>query len=248
MSAAWIRHVMPLVRVLRSPRAAVRAVAWASVVAGTAALLGGCQERDGPESAGHAAALTAPEQLWPDRKPAPPPWPVTERGDKPLPLTALPRVPSGDIRKVSAGSVLLAQIDADKRRNDPLFQAGDERKIRACAGKPGSRSCVVRAPEYHDLTGDGKDELIVGVETAGHIFVIYGYTLKNGVVTSILVATGFPRSVEVADRKLVIHETWDMPGYETRSVYAWDARRQVMTVQDVGYGRRTPASATPSGR
>ncbi|MEX2969656.1 hypothetical protein [Streptomyces sp. C184] len=74
------------------------------------------------------------------------------------------------------------------------------------------------------------------------------YTHKNGVVTSILVATGFPRSVEVADRKLVMYETWDMPGYESGSVHAWDARRQVMTIQDVGYGRRTPASATHSGR
>ncbi|MGD3112074.1 hypothetical protein [Streptomyces sp. YGL11-2] len=174
--------------------------------------------------------------------------PATGSQEKPQPLTALPRVRSGDIRKVSAGSVLLAQIDVDKRHGQPVFDKDEERKIRSCADKPGSDSCPVRAPEYHDLTGDGKDELIVGVRSGSNLLVIYAYTLKNGVVTSILDSTSSPQSVEVADHKLVIHEPGDAPGYESRTVYAWDARQQVMTIQDVGYGRRAPASATPSGR
>ncbi|MFD8542474.1 hypothetical protein [Streptomyces sp. NPDC059649] len=239
---------MPLVRGLRAPRAVVRAVALASVAAGTAALLGGCAQAGAPKSAGHAAPVTGPAELWPGSKPAPAASPATGGEEAPQPLTALPRVPSGDIRKVSAGSVLLAQIDADKRRDQPVFEKGEERKIRACAGKPGSRSCPVRAPEYHDLTGDGKDELIVGVQSGSNLLIIYAYTLKNGVVTSILGSTSSPQSVEVADHKLVIHEPGDAPGYESRTVYVWDARHQVMTIQDVGYGRRAPASAAPSGR
>ncbi|TJZ54320.1 hypothetical protein FCH28_14265 [Streptomyces piniterrae] len=239
---------MPVVRGLRSAPVAVRAVALAVVVAGTAALLGGCAEAGAPKSAGHAAAVTGPAELWPDSKPAPPTPPATGGEETPKPLTALPRVPSGDIRKLSAGSVLLAQVDADIRRGVPVFEKDEERRIRACAGKPGSRSCPVRAPEYHDLTGDGKDELIVGVESGGHLLIIYAYTVKNGVVNSILDSTSYPQSVEVADHKLVIHEPGDAPDYESRTVYAWDARHQVMTIQDVGYGRRTPASATPSGR
>ncbi|MGY5127221.1 hypothetical protein [Streptomyces nigrescens] len=158
-------------------------------------------------------------------------------------------MPSGHIREVSAGSVLLAQIDADKRRDVPVFDEGEEHKIRSCADKPGTGSCPVRAPEYHDLTGDGKDELIVGVQSGSNdLLIIYAYTLKNGVMTSILGSTSSPHSVEVADHKLIIHEPGDAPGYESRTVYAWSARHQVMTIQDVGYGRRAPASPTPSGR
>ncbi|MFF4606500.1 hypothetical protein ACFY12_27685 [Streptomyces sp. NPDC001339] len=238
---------MPLVRGLRSRRAAVRAVALATVVAGTAALLGGCAEGSAPRGAGHAAAVTGPERLWPGHKPAPPSSPPPGGEESPQPLTALPRVPSGDIRKLSARSVLLAQIDADKRRDIEVFEKDEERKIRACAGKPGARSCPVRASEYHDLNGDGKDELIVGVDSADHLLITYAYTIKNGVVNSILDATSYPQSVEVADHKLVFHELGEAPGYESRTVYAWDARHQVMTIEDVGYGRRTPASATPSG-
>ncbi|KIZ15247.1 hypothetical protein SNA_27015 [Streptomyces natalensis ATCC 27448] len=215
-------------------------------VAGTAALLGGCAEAGAPKSAGRTTAVTGPAQLWPDRKPAPPSSPATEAQEKPQPLTALPRMPSGDIRKLSVGSVLRAQIDADKRRGTPVFEKDEERKIRACADRPGSRSCAVRAPEYHDLNGDGKNELILGVESKDHLLIIWAYTLKKGVVNSILDSTSYPQSVEVANHKLVIHEPGDAPGYESRTVYAWDARHQVMSIQDVGYGRRTPA--TPSGR
>ncbi|WP_406474127.1 hypothetical protein [Streptomyces platensis] len=97
-----------------------------------------------------------------------------------LSLTALPRVPSGDIRKVSTGSVLLAQIDADTRSYMSVYYKDEERRIRACAAKPGSRACPVRAPEYHDLTGDGKDELIVGVERENHFLFLYVYDCVCG--------------------------------------------------------------------
>lgn len=226
----------------------VRTVALASAAAAGVLLLGGCVEASGPKSAGHAAPVTGPAELWPGSKPAPAASPATGGQEKPQPLTAVPRVPSGDIRKVSAGSVLLAQIDADKRRDQPVFDEGEERTIRSCADRPGSGSCPVRAPEYHDLTGDGKDELIVGVRSGSNLLIIYAYTLKHGVVTSILDSTSSPQSVEVADHKLVIHEPGDAPGYESRTVYAWDARHQIMTIQDVGYGRRAPASPTSSGR
>ncbi|WEB38040.1 hypothetical protein MOV08_01075 [Streptomyces yunnanensis] len=239
---------MPPARGLPTPRAAVRTVALAVVVAGSAALLGGCAGAGVPKSAGHVAPITGPTALWPGSKPAPEASPATGGDEKPQPLTALPRVPSGDLRKVSAGSVLLAQIDWDKRHDQSAFDKDEERKIRSCADKPGSASCPVRAPEYHDLTGDGKDELILGVQSGSNLLIIYAYTVKDGVVTSILGSTSSPQSVEVADRKLVIHEPGDAPGYESRTVYAWDPRHQVMTIQDVGYGRRAPASATPSGR
>ncbi|MER6045941.1 hypothetical protein ABT168_00335 [Streptomyces sp. NPDC001793] len=239
---------MPHAAGRRRLRTAVRAVVLAAAAAGTAALLGGCTEAGAPKSAGHAAPVTGPVALWPGSKPAPATPPQTGGEEKPKPLTALPRVPSADIRKVSVGSVLLAQIDLDKRNDQAVFEKDEERKIRACADKPGSASCPIRAPEYHDLTGDGKDELIIGVRSGSNLLIMYAYTLRNGVVTSILDSTSSPQLVEVADHKLVIHEPGDAPGFESRTVYVWDPRHHVMTIQDVGYGRRAPSATIPSGR
>ncbi|MFI9081486.1 hypothetical protein ACIGW8_34345 [Streptomyces sioyaensis] len=235
---------MRIVRGPGSPRVAVRAAALALVVAGTAALLGGCAEAGTPKSAGRAAAVTGPVQLWPERPPAPPPSPDPGVGvdGTPMPLSPLPRV--ADIRKVSALSVVQAQIEVDHRRGAPAFDQDEENRIRSCAAKPDARSCPVRAPEYHDLTGDGRNELIVGVEGKEHTLAIWVYMLKNGVMYRILNTAGTPQTVEVAGGKLIMREPTTTPGYETRTVYAWDAKSQVMTNESTQYDwhPHTPAA------
>ncbi|MEV4437096.1 hypothetical protein [Streptomyces sp. NPDC049555] len=162
-----------------------------------------------------------------------------------MPLPALARVPSGDIRKVPVLSVVRAQIAADARRGAPAFEQGTENKIAACAAQP--QSCPVRAPEYHDLTGDGKPELIVGVEGTEHVVAVWVYTLKDGVVHRILDAAGTPRSFEVTGGKLIMREPTETPTYEIRSVYGWDG--QVMVLQSTEYEwRAAQAPSAPPGR
>ncbi|MFB7919255.1 hypothetical protein [Streptomyces sp. NPDC056061] len=160
-----------------------------------------------------------------------------------MPLPALPRVPSGDIRKVPVLSVVQAQLDADDRRHAPAFNRGTENRIRACATRP--ESCPVRTPEYYDLTGDGKDDLIVGIEGGDHILAIWVYRLKGGLVNRILNVAGTPKSVDVTGGKLIMREPSTTPGYEIRTVYAWDAPSQIMDVQATEYDRQSPASAAP---
>ncbi|MEV5510348.1 hypothetical protein [Streptomyces orinoci] len=227
------------------PRPAVlRAAVLAVVTAGTAVLLAGCADTGTPQSAGRTPAVSGPVRLWPDRPPAPPPSPAPGGDNTPMPLPALPRVPAGDIHKVPVLSVVRAQRDLDARRGAPAFDKGTENRIRACNDT--REPCPVRAAEYHDLTGDGKDELIAGVEGTGHTLAIWVYTVRNGVVHRILDAAGTPKSVEVADDKLIMREPTETPGYEIRSVYAWDG--QVMVLQSTEYDWHSPSPAASPGR
>ncbi|WP_234025162.1 MULTISPECIES: hypothetical protein [unclassified Streptomyces] len=161
-----------------------------------------------------------------------------------MPLPALPRVPSGDIRKVPMLAIVQAQLDADDRLGaSPYdFDQDIKNKIRNCAAKPAA--CPARAPEYHDLTGDGKDELIVGI--AGRdLLRIWVFTVKDGLVNRIMNAGGLPRSMEVVDGKLIEYDSTAKPGYEVRTVYAWDPSQQVLVEKSTEYGRRSPSSASP---
>ncbi|MFF4952801.1 hypothetical protein ACWC2K_24410 [Streptomyces chattanoogensis] len=233
---------MPLLRPLPASCRA-RATALAVATVGTAALLGGCTGTGAPKSAGHARVASAPAQLWPGRPPAPPPTPDTETYTGPTPVPGLPEVPSGDIRKVSALSVVLAQNAADARASVPAFEDVTLNKIARCTDAP--KSCPVRAPEYHDLTGDGKDELIIGIEGGEHILSVWAYMLKDGVVNRILDTAGTATAVEVSQGDLIMREPADKPGYETRTVHAWDAKNQIMVIRETEYDRRAPSSASP---
>ncbi|WP_245689327.1 hypothetical protein [Streptomyces chattanoogensis] len=232
---------MPLLRSLPVPGPA-RATALAVATVSTAALLGGCTGTGAPKSAGHTPVASAPAQLWPKRPPAPPPTPDTESYTGPTPVPGLPEVSSGDIRKVSALSVVNAQDAADARASAPAFEDATLKKIARCTDAP--KSCPVRAPEYHDLTGDGKDELIIGIESGNHILTVWAYMLKNGVVNRILDTAGTATAVEVAEGDLIMREPADKPGYETRTVHAWDAKNQIMVIRETEYDRRTPSSGS----
>ncbi|WP_246102390.1 hypothetical protein [Streptomyces piniterrae] len=152
-------------------------------------------------------------------------------------------MPSGDVRKLSALDVVRAQNAEDARHDAPAFDEKTENKIARCDADPGS--CPVHAPEYHDLTGDGKEELIVGVEGEEHILAVWVYMLRDGVVNRILDTAGTPTAVEVANGDLIMREPTDSPGYEIRTVHSWDARYKIMVVRTTEFDRRTSPSAAP---
>ncbi|MFI1159287.1 hypothetical protein [Streptomyces sioyaensis] len=137
---------------------------------------------------------------------------------------------------VAAG--VLARRASTSAREDPHLRHQTDRALLSRA-----------APEYHDLTGDGRDELIVGVDGGtSHLLTIWVYMLKDGVMNRILNIAQRTQAVEVADGKLIVREPTETPGYEVRTVYAWDAKSQVMTEESTEYDWRSPASAAPRGR
>ncbi|WP_229852306.1 FG-GAP repeat protein [Streptomyces albospinus] len=143
-------------------------------------------------------------------------------------------------------SVIQAQLDADDRRRAPAFDKKTESRIRACADQP--KACPVRAPEYQDLTGDGKDDLIVGIEAEDHTVSIWVYKLKDGVVNRILNTAGTPLAVDVTEGKLIMREPTETPGYEIRTVFGWNPHSQVMEMQATEYDWQPPSSTASPGR
>ncbi|AWN31197.1 hypothetical protein DKG71_38565 [Streptomyces sp. NEAU-S7GS2] len=215
----------------------------ALAVAGTVALLGGCTGSGEPLSAGRTSAASAPVRLWPDRKPAP--QPETGTGENlPAAVPGVPRVPSGDIRKAPLLTVVKAQVAAGSALGGgPQFDSATTRKIDACADEPAR--CPVRKPQYQDLTGDGKAELIVGIEAPDASLALWVFKLHHGVVTRIMDAGATPLSVEIANGDLILREPTGTPGYATRTVYAWDARTRTMALRAMEFDQADPATPTP---
>ncbi|MEU7638278.1 hypothetical protein AB0C11_19610 [Streptomyces sp. NPDC039016] len=155
-------------------------------------------------------------------------------------------MPSGDIRKLDVLSVVEAQIAEDNRVKQPSYDEDGAKKISRCAAEPGR--CPVRAPEYQDLTGDGKDELIIGIENAyDHSLTVWVYQLQGGVPTRILDTAGRVLSLEVANGHLIMREP-SSPGYEMRTVFAWNSHRKTMEIQAVEYDQKSSAAAREPAR
>lgn len=210
---------------------------------GIMALLGGCTGIGEPLSAGHASAASAPVRLWPDRKPAPLEEPG--RGENlPATVPGVPKVPSGDIRKASLLTVVKAQVAAGSALDgEPQFDRATTRKIDACDDE--RARCPVLKPQYQDLTGDGKAELIVGIGAADESLALWVFTLRHGVVTRIMDAGVTPLSVEVANGDLILREPTSTPGYATRTVFAWDPRTKTMALRSSEYDQADSPTSAP---
>ncbi|MFC9235368.1 hypothetical protein ACFTZK_02710 [Streptomyces decoyicus] len=155
-------------------------------------------------------------------------------------------MPSGDIRKAKLLTVVKAQVAAGSALGGgPQFDSGTTRKIDACAAEPAH--CPVRKPQYRDLTGDGKAELIVGIEARDQSLALWVFKLDHGVVTRIMDAGVTPLSVEVANGDLILREPTGTPGYDTRTVYAWDTRTRTMALRSMEFDQVDPATPAPEG-
>ncbi|MFE6743386.1 hypothetical protein [Streptomyces tubercidicus] len=217
---------------------------FALAAAGIVALLGGCTASGEPLSAGQTSPASAPVRLWPDRKPAPPEEPG--RGENlPATVPGVPKVPSGDIRKAPLLTVVKAQVAAGSSFDGaPQFDGATTRKIDACAGE--RARCPVLKPQYQDLTGDGKAELIVGIDDAAdESLTLWVFTLRHGVVTRIMDAAATPLSVEIANGDLILREPTSTPGYATRTVYAWDPRTKTMALRSMEFDQADSPTSAP---
>lgn len=227
-----------------SPPGFVRVTSFALAATGMVVLLSSCAGSGEPQGAGHTPAASAPVRLWPERKPAP--QPETGTGENlPAAVPGVPRVPSGDIRKANLLTVVKAQVAAGSALGGgPQFDSGTRRRIDACAAEPAH--CPVRKPQYRDLTGDGKAELIVGIEApADHSLALWVFKLDHGVVTRIMDAGATPLSVEVANGDLILREPTGTPGYDTRTVYEWDTRTRTMALRSMEFDQADSATPVP---
>ncbi|MGW0557990.1 hypothetical protein ACWDZ6_28070 [Streptomyces sp. NPDC002926] len=209
----------------------------AALVAG-AALSGvaGCASETGARDGGVAPSLSPPisaQPLWPQYAPPSPPA-AGETGPPYKRYLAVDgiTVPAGGLRKVAVKELL------EKDPNAPqLVRAA----MKDC---PGSR-CGLRNPVYRDLTGDGRDELVVALdeESAG-LTLIQVYWTLGGTVRPVLISWGpLGLTGETFGHDLVLASTGDDGRFTTR--YRWNGA--VMTA-GVPQDRAGDPAGTATGR
>ncbi|MFE2284369.1 hypothetical protein ACFXDJ_09360 [Streptomyces sp. NPDC059443] len=192
--------------------------------------LAGCGATGDLLPAGHgkpAVRAQGPHRLWPDRPPAPRVPEHTAGRDAPYVVPGV-RIPaSGELRDVPAGEVLAADLAAEadsEPGDDPTRQL-----LTACAPSAEPAACPVREAHYRDLTGDGHDELILGIEQPGHSLNLRVYSLLDGRIQRIMNDTQRIISVELAARDLILWSPNPIPGTESRDVWSWSPELGVMS-------------------
>ncbi|MFB7633843.1 hypothetical protein ACFC0M_23270 [Streptomyces sp. NPDC056149] len=212
------------------PRARAGSLALAALCLPLAlSLLAGCASPEGLKDEGRARRVTAPLELWPQYSPAP-----LRENENPAalkPLTALPRVPSGDLTHVDPLTILDADFAASGAAPPP----------------PGS----VRRPVLHDLTDDGKPDLIAVVDLDRRTSELRVYTVRDAVVTRILALRAVLAGVELAAGHLAVREPTKDPRYVSVTDYVWDGHAMGLwdLTLDVAH-KPKPSSPppTPAGR
>ncbi|MFD0385212.1 hypothetical protein ACFQ2B_32055 [Streptomyces stramineus] len=122
-------------------------------------------------------------------------------------------------------------------------------KVVACTRE--ERDCPVRSPVYRDLTGDGHEDMVVGIDMADHFLSLRCYTVVKGELTRIMAAIVQPSSIEVAGRELIVWEpsttpttpsARSTPGTRTAAIWSSRATRSAAPTP-----RRRPARRSAAG-
>ncbi|MFD8015512.1 hypothetical protein [Streptomyces sp. NPDC058955] len=226
-----------------SVRTAVRALAAVAVLGVATA---GCGGDGGLRSDGPVETAVGPVRLWPELPPASDP-PV-DYGE-----TDTERVPGitvrgADVRTVDPVAVVRAEVAA----HPDTYTGGDgmyeetARAILACDTAPAA--CPVLSPYYRDLTGNGRDELIVGIRMPEQQVAVRVYLVERGGLTRVMSTVEQVISVELAGRDLIVRAaSAGIPGYEYRTAWSWDERQHSMLpARDEIVPVRTPTAAPRS--
>ncbi|MEU2674942.1 hypothetical protein ABZ622_40225 [Streptomyces sp. NPDC007164] len=225
-------------------RVRCRTAAALGAVAGLA-LLTGCGNGGGLRSAGQTPAAVGPARLWPWLPPASAaPYDYGEGETARIPGI---EVPDGDVHRLDPVAVVRAGLAARPNRSSGTadLPADTVKKINACGTEPAS--CPVLRPYFRDLTGDGRDEMVLGIRLADHQLSVRVYMPQAGGLTRILSTSDAVISVELAGRDLIMRVPSAITGYEYRTAWSWDARQRAMlpTQDEI---QRIPPSRAPRPR
>ncbi|MFB7169861.1 hypothetical protein ACFCYM_03375 [Streptomyces sp. NPDC056254] len=196
-------------------------------------LLAGCGDTGGLVGAGATATASGPVHLWPDRQGATVP-PADPAGAPPEYVKGIPPVRGGDVHAVDPVALVQAEL-----RVHPKSKAGADgipaetaAAINACekgAAETSPAACPVLAPYYRDLTGDGTDELILGIEFPDRKMSVRVYTAdRDGRLNRIMATTQTVVSVELAGRDVVLRVPSGNRGYELITAWSWEEKQRTM--------------------
>ncbi|MFJ7155343.1 hypothetical protein ACIQUQ_10420 [Streptomyces sp. NPDC101118] len=197
--------------------------------------LAGCADESGLRSRGNLGEVHAPESLWTEIHPSPPA--PGERPGQPAVVPGLPRVPGGDMRGADVLKVVRADIGSATREDGGTGRLVDPRAVQRLALCPESgnpeEGCPVRRAVFHDLTDDGKDELITAVDVDGRLSELRVYTVRDGRVTRVLSRRAVLEGVEVAAEHLAVREPTSNPKLVAISDYVWEPESGSMALSQL---------------
>ena len=205
----------------RSRLALVAALSLSAVL-----LVGGCGDPGGLRGAGPTPTAEGPTRLWPDLPPASAPaedYGVIES----VPVKGVD-VPGGNLHAVDPAVVAEADFDANPgmySRSDAAYKKTAQ-KLDTCGH--GKGDCPVLKAYYRDLTGDGKDDLIVGIRLPEENLDIRAYALEKRKLTQIMEMGDAVLGVELAGHDVIVRAVSSLPGYEYRTVWSWDSHQKTM--------------------
>ncbi|MFE2552960.1 hypothetical protein ACFXGI_31070 [Streptomyces sp. NPDC059355] len=194
-------------------------------------LLAGCGDTGGPVGAGPTPTASGPVHLWPERKGASVP-PADPGGAPPEYVQGLAPVSGQNVHEVDPVALVQAELAAhpDTGVGPDGMPAETVAAVKACgrAGQPRER-CPVRAPYYRDLTGNGRDELVVGIEMPDRMMSVRAYTADpDGRLNRIMATTQTLVTVELAGRDVILRMPSGNPGYELITAWSWDEKQRTM--------------------
>ncbi|MET9936098.1 MULTISPECIES: hypothetical protein [unclassified Streptomyces] len=216
---------------------------------GVLALAGcGSAGTGGLESAGPTSPAVGPVRLWPDLPPATNP-PI-DYGESDIQRVPGITVTGGDVRSVDAVAVVRAEVRAhpDARSGADGLYEETARAVEACVGEPAG--CPVMRPYHRDLTGDGRDELIVGIRMPEQQVAVRVYRAEKGGLTRIMSTVDQVITVELAGRDLIMRVgSAGIPGYEYRTAWSWDEQQgSMLPTRDEIVRARPPGGPPSDGR
>ncbi|MCX3063824.1 hypothetical protein, partial [Streptomyces beihaiensis] len=184
-----------------------------------------------------------PRQLWPTLPPASAA--AEDYGSGRTEVVKGLKVPQGDLHRVTPVAVVRAQAKAH-----PTVYKNVVAGLARC-GEPGKKGpgCPVLDAYYADVTGDGKDDMIVGFKASKNQFVVQIYMYTDGRPVMIMEDEDSVISVRLAGRNLVVRAAADLPGYEYRTSWTYDRHQHAMlpTREDIVRTAAPPsAGVSPS--
>ncbi|MGR4882115.1 hypothetical protein ACIPUC_22340 [Streptomyces sp. LARHCF249] len=216
----------------RSAAASVpRALALTGLLAVLLPLVAGCGDAGGLVAAGSTPTASGPVHLWPDRQGAVVP-PADPGGAPPEYVKGIPPVQDQDVHAVDPVALVQAELRAHPKTGagPDGMPAETAAAIRNC-GKDGvePQECPVLAPYYRDLTGNAKDELIVGIEYPDKMMSVRVYTADaDGRLTRIMATTQTVINVDLAGRDVILRAPSGNNGYELITAWSWDEKQMTM--------------------
>ncbi|MEW2412463.1 hypothetical protein AB0953_01845 [Streptomyces sp. NPDC046866] len=218
------------------PRGPHRRAAAAAVLAALLAASAGCADVEGLRNDGDLGTAHAPQTLWKDLHPQPP-GPGQQPGTAAV-VPGLPKAPGPGMRGVNALEVVRADITAAAREDGGTGRLVDPRAVQRLAlctqSVDGGPKCPVRPPVLHDVTGNGREELITALDVDGRVSELRVYTVRDdGSITRILSRRGVLEGVEVAGEHLAVREPSSNPKKVSVSDYVWDPEAGIMNLSEL---------------